>query len=69
LFAPTTADPSGQTLTFSIQNPPAWATFNPSTGQLSGTPSSLKVETAATVAGAAGRVVAAVDRVRRPISS
>jgi len=37
-FTPTTTDPSGAALTFSIQNTPAWAAFNPTTGQLSGTP-------------------------------
>src|SRR4029077_7718918 len=37
-FTPTTTDPSGRTLTFSISNKPSWATFNTATGQLSGTP-------------------------------
>ncbi|HVS25222.1 MAG TPA: putative Ig domain-containing protein, partial [Gammaproteobacteria bacterium] len=38
-FTPTASDPdSGTTLTFSITNRPAWATFNGSTGRLSGTP-------------------------------
>jgi hypothetical protein len=37
-FTPTASDPDGNTLTFSITNPPAWATFNTATGQLSGTP-------------------------------
>src|SRR5712671_6452792 len=37
-FTPTTTDPSGKTLTFSISNKPSWATFNTSTGQLSGAP-------------------------------
>ena len=39
-FTPTAADSIGVPLTFSIQNMPAWASFNTSTGQLSGTPSS-----------------------------
>lgn len=38
-FQPTASDPNGDTLTFSIQNRPSWATFNTSTGRLSGTPS------------------------------
>lgn len=42
-FTPTTTDPSGGTLTFSISNPPSWATFSTSTGQLSGTPTSSNV--------------------------
>ena len=37
-FTPTTTDPSGGLLTFSIQNKPSWANFNTSTGTLSGTP-------------------------------
>ncbi|HUQ51567.1 MAG TPA: putative Ig domain-containing protein [Gammaproteobacteria bacterium] len=37
-FTPTASDPDGNTLTFSITNAPAWATFNTATGQLSGTP-------------------------------
>jgi hypothetical protein len=37
-FQPTAADPDGDALTFSIQNRPSWATFNTSTGRLSGTP-------------------------------
>jgi hypothetical protein len=37
-FTPTASDPDGDTLTFSIANAPAWASFNTSTGQLSGTP-------------------------------
>ncbi|HNR23495.1 MAG TPA: putative Ig domain-containing protein [Steroidobacteraceae bacterium] len=38
-FTPQASDPEGATLTFSIQNRPAWATFSSSTGRLSGTPS------------------------------
>lgn len=37
-FVPTSADADGDTLAFSIQNKPAWAAFNTSTGRLSGTP-------------------------------
>lgn len=35
-FTPTANDPDGDTLTFSIQNQPAWANFDPATGTLSG---------------------------------
>lgn len=38
-FRPTASDPDGNTLGFTITNRPSWATFNTSTGQLSGTPS------------------------------
>ena len=37
-FTPTASDPNGDTLTFSVQNRPQWASFNTSTGRLSGTP-------------------------------
>jgi hypothetical protein len=37
-FTPTASDPDGDNLTFTIQGAPAWASFDPSTGQISGTP-------------------------------
>ena len=37
-FQPTGADADGDTLTYTIQNKPSWATFNDTTGKLSGTP-------------------------------
>jgi hypothetical protein len=37
-FQPSANDANGNTLTFSIQNKPAWATFNATNGRLSGTP-------------------------------
>jgi hypothetical protein len=42
-FTPTAIDPNGDPLTFSIANRPSWATFNSSTGRLSGAPSSAQV--------------------------
>jgi hypothetical protein len=44
-FIPTTTDPSGNPLTFSIQNLPAWAKFNSSTGALTGTPTAANAGT------------------------
>jgi outer membrane biosynthesis protein TonB len=44
-FTPTASDPDGDALTFSIAGRPSWATFNSSTGRLSGTPSSSHVGT------------------------
>ncbi|MEM9385018.1 MAG: putative Ig domain-containing protein [Pseudomonadota bacterium] len=38
LFEPAASDPDGDELTFSIENRPAWASFDPNTGALSGTP-------------------------------
>ncbi|MCU8013901.1 Ig-like domain-containing protein [Shewanella sp. SM74] len=43
LFTPTATDSPGETLSFSILNKPVWATFNPATGTLSGTPSNQDV--------------------------
>ena len=37
-FTPAASDADGDTLAFAIQNKPSWATFNTSTGKLSGTP-------------------------------
>ena len=37
VFTPTASDPEGASLTFSINGRPSWATFNSSTGRLSGT--------------------------------
>jgi hypothetical protein len=44
-FQPAASDPNGTTLTFSISNMPAWASFNTGTGQLYGTPGSADVGT------------------------
>src|SRR5690606_24273153 len=38
-FQPSAADADGDSLTFSVSNAPAWATFSSSTGRLRGTPS------------------------------
>jgi hypothetical protein len=37
-FRPTAADADGDPLTFTIANRPAWATFDPQTGRVAGTP-------------------------------
>ena len=37
-WGPTASDPDGGTLTYSIANKPAWATFSTTTGRLTGTP-------------------------------
>jgi hypothetical protein len=42
-FAPTASDPDGGTLAFAIQNRPSWATFNATTGRLTGTPAAANV--------------------------
>jgi hypothetical protein len=45
-FTPMANDPSGEALTFSVQNLPAWATFDDASGRLSGTPEAGDVGTA-----------------------
>jgi len=42
-FQPAPTGAEGGTLTFTVQNAPAWASFNAATGMLSGTPSSKDV--------------------------
>jgi uncharacterized protein YfaQ (DUF2300 family) len=54
-FQPSASDPEGATLTFSITNKPAWATFSTTTGRLTGTP------TAANVGTVSGIVISASD--------
>jgi hypothetical protein len=49
-FTPTTTDPSGAALTFSVKNAPSWATFNTATGELSGTPTEAEVATYSNIA-------------------
>jgi hypothetical protein len=44
-FQPSASDPDGDTLTFSVQNRPSWASFNTSTGRLSGTPTAADART------------------------
>jgi hypothetical protein len=44
-FTPTASDPNGNALSFSVSGRPAWATFNASTGALTGTPNSSQVGT------------------------
>ncbi|HEV8331382.1 MAG TPA: putative Ig domain-containing protein [Steroidobacteraceae bacterium] len=44
-FQPVAADADKNTLGFSIQNKPTWASFSSATGQLSGTPTSAQIGT------------------------
>ena len=46
-FQPTAVDPDGNSLTFAIQNKPAWATFTAATGRLAGTPAAADIGTSA----------------------
>lgn len=49
IFHPTTTQPEGSTLSFSILNQPAWTTFDAATGVLSGTPAASDVGTSANI--------------------
>ena len=44
-FTPTASDPDGDSLSFTIQNRPAWAGFDPTTGTLQGSPQSANTGT------------------------
>jgi hypothetical protein len=44
-FRPTASDSAGRTLSYSVDNKPAWANFSIATGELSGTPNSSQVGT------------------------
>lgn len=44
-FTPVASDADGDSLTFSVSNLPSWASFNNSTGRISGTPSTSDVGT------------------------
>jgi Putative Ig domain len=48
-FEPTATGPSGDTLSFSVQNKPSWASFSIATGLLSGTPASTQTGTYANI--------------------
>jgi hypothetical protein len=48
-FRPVGSDPDGDTLGYSIQNKPTWATFSTSTGRLTGTPAAADIGTSARI--------------------
>lgn len=60
-FRPTATDADGDALTFSIQNPPGWASFETSTGRLFGTPGSAN-------AGSYSNIVISVSDGRNRVS-
>jgi hypothetical protein len=49
-FQPTASDPNGDRLVFSITNKPSWATFNTSSGALTGSPQAADVATYSSIA-------------------
>ena len=48
-FTPEGSDPDGDLLTYRIANAPAWASFDPATGRLSGTPEPQHLGTTADI--------------------
>jgi hypothetical protein len=60
LFVPTASDADGDALTFSVVNKPAWASFSPSTGLLSGTPTSASIASNITIAVSDGQASASL---------
>ncbi|HEY0938830.1 MAG TPA: putative Ig domain-containing protein [Steroidobacter sp.] len=60
-FRPTASDADGNTLTFSIANRPSWASFDTSTGRLSGTPTAAQ-------AGSYANIVISVSDGRATVS-
>lgn len=48
-FTPNASDPDGGTLTFGVANLPGWASFDATTGRVSGNPSSADVGTYANI--------------------
>lgn len=48
-FQPTASDADGNTLSFSVTNLPSWASFNTSTGRISGTPAAGNIGTLAAI--------------------
>lgn len=56
-FQPTASDSNGDPLTFSIANQPAWATFNRSTGLLSGVPTTAGTHPAISISVSDGTAV------------
>jgi hypothetical protein len=59
-FQPSAADADGNSLGFTIQNRPSWATFSTSTGRLSGTPTAAGTFSNIVVAVSVGRVTTAL---------
>jgi len=68
-FTPSASDANGDTLTFSIQNKPSWASFNNATGQLYGTPSAAGTNSNIIISVSDGKATAALAAFSITISS
>ncbi len=61
-FRPVGSDPDGNTLLYSIQGQPSWATFSPTTGRLTGTPTASDVGTSPRI------TISVSDNIAAPVS-
>jgi hypothetical protein len=59
-FRPTASDPDGDTLTFTIANKPAWASFDTTNGTLSGTPTTAGTHSGITISVSDGQASSAL---------
>ena len=70
-FEPSASDPDGDALEFAVTNQPAWASFDPKTGRLAGTPSEADVGTypGIVITASDGRLTAALAPFSITVSS
>jgi len=70
-FDPSASDPDGDAIEFRVTNKPAWASFDPQTGRLAGTPAEADVGTYAgiVITVSDGRVTAALEPFSITVSS
>jgi Putative Ig domain len=59
-FQPTASDANGDTLGFTVQNKPSWASFSTSTGRLSGTPTAVATHGSIIISVSDGKVATAL---------
>jgi hypothetical protein len=59
-FQPTASDANGDTLGFTVQNKPSWASFSTSTGRLSGTPTAAATHGSIIISVSDGKVATAL---------
>jgi Putative Ig domain len=55
-FQPTASDANGDTLGFTVQNKPSWASFSTSTGRLSGTPTATGTHASIVISASDGKL-------------
>jgi len=68
-FTPVGDDADDDTLTYTIQNAPSWATFTPATGQLSGTPTAAGTTTGIVISVSDGQAVASLPAFNLTVSA